>query len=51
MNAQELPEDITEEQWIEFSEIQCAVYLVVDDQSVSRCQEWIKSGNDEDAWS
>lgn len=47
----ELPKDITEEQWERFSEIQCAEYLVVDDESISRCREWIKSGDDEDAWS
>ena len=46
----DLPEDITEEQWKKFSEIQYATYLHVDRESVERCRGWLKSGNDEDAW-
>jgi hypothetical protein len=47
----ELPSDITETQWREFSEIQHATFLIVDEESLVRYRLWEASGDDEDAWS
>jgi len=43
--------DIDQDKWLRFSEIQCAVNLVIDKHSIARYRLWIESGNDEDAWS
>ncbi len=37
--------------WGRFSEIQEAVFLICDKESVERFKEWVESGDDNDAWS
>ena len=37
--------------WREFSEIQCATYLVIDEDTTKRFKLWRISGDPEDAWS
>lgn len=46
------PHDVRfDELWSEFSEIQCASWLIIDRESVSRFKDWMKSGDPDDAWS
>ena len=40
-----------EKKWREFSEIQCATWIYVDKESLTRFIKWIISGDDEEAWS
>ena len=37
--------------WERFSEIQGALFLIVDNNSIERFNEWVKTGDDNDAWS
>lgn len=37
--------------WEEFSEIQCASWIIMDKFSIDRFSEWLKTGDDNDAWS
>ncbi len=37
--------------WARFSEIQHAVYLEENKETIERYQLWISTGKDEDAWS
>lgn len=40
-----------EEKWKEFSNIQCAEYLIIDSESMNRFRRWVKTENPDDAWS
>ena len=37
--------------WTRFSEIQCAGWMCLNNENKERFEMWLKSGNDEDAWS
>lgn len=37
--------------WAEFSNIQHASSLIVDEESMERFKKWLESGDDKDAWS
>ncbi len=37
--------------WQEFSEVQCASWIVIDRCSIERFSEWLKTGINDDAWS
>ncbi len=39
------------EKWLEFSNLQAANELIVDESSVCRFYVWLKTGDPEDAWS
>ena len=39
------------EKWIEFSEIQCASWIVVDKESMRRFEKWKETGDPDEAWS
>jgi ssDNA-binding Zn-finger/Zn-ribbon topoisomerase 1 len=43
--------DLCEDKWRRFSEIQCATWIERTDESVERFSKWIKTGDDEEAWS
>ena len=41
---------IIAKEWAEFSHIQQAHWLVIDDQNIARCKRWLETGNNKDAW-
>lgn len=46
-----LSEEALEVLWRKFSEIQCASWMGLSKEEISRFQDWIISGDDDDAWS
>ena len=50
MISEEVLKELEEKLWIQFSNIQCASYIVQDEESIKRFNKWLSTGDDEEAW-